>query len=75
MLRPVKMLVSVTLRIGKLGVLVHGLGLCFTQVKLWAAFLHSSGRNEVMTTGSCLLSKIPPYLYMKKELAALVFLP
>lgn len=44
-LRPVKMLVSVTLRNDKLGVLVHRLGLCFTQVKLWAAFLHSSGRN------------------------------
>lgn len=44
-LRPVKMLVLVTLRNDKLGVLVHRLGLCFTQVKLWAAFLHSSGRN------------------------------
>lgn len=43
--RPVKMLVSVTLRNDKLGVLVHRLGLCFTQVKLWTAFLHSSGRN------------------------------
>lgn len=74
-LRPIKMLVSVNLRIDKLGMLVHRLGLCFTQVKLWAAFLHSSGRNEVMTTGSCLQSRIPPDLYLKKELAAFVFLP
>lgn len=75
MLRPVKMLVSVTLRNDKLGVLIHRLGLCFTQVKLWAAFLHSSGRIEVKTTGSCMQSRIPPHLYLKKELTALVFLP
>lgn len=72
MLRPVKMLVSVTLRIDKWGVVVHRLGLCCTQVKLWAAFLHSSGRNEVMTTGSCMQSRIPPHLCLKEELAALV---
>lgn len=74
MLRPAKMLVSVTLRIVKLGGLVHRLGLCFTQIKLWAAFLYSSDRNEVVTTGSCMQSRIPPHLYLKKELAALVFL-
>lgn len=74
MLRPEKILGSVTLRIAKLVGLVHRLGLCLTQIKLWAAFLYSSGRNEVVTTGSCMQSRIPPHFYLKKELAALVFL-
>lgn len=74
MSRPAKMLVSVTLRIAKLEGLVHRLGLCLTQIKLWAAFLCSSGRKEVVTTGSCVQSRIPPHFYLKKELAALVFL-
>lgn len=75
MLRPVKMLVSVTLRIDKWGVVVHRLGLCCTQVKLWAALLHSSGRDEVMTAGSCTQSRIPPHLCPKEELAALISCP
>lgn len=72
--RPVKVLLSVTLRIDKSGLLVHRLGFCFTLVKLWAAFLHSSGRNEVMTTSSCMQSRIPPHLYLKKDFGCLCFL-
>lgn len=46
--------------------LVRRLGLCCTQVKLWAAFLHSSDRSEIITTGSCMQSRIPPHLYLKR---------